>query len=162
MDYYSKINDDVNNKRNILYRQIDTVSSMNKLLSTLVCERTNLMNYLINVKNRNSNSISVYLNDLIDKFDSYISFLYEQIKIKKGFPIFELTDIENISQIKTVASIDYKETTINMNIYEEFKTIVNLINEVINCAIGEQDYYCINTLSQIKNDINKIIIKYEL
>jgi hypothetical protein len=49
MNHYDNFYEGLTDNRNLLYRQIDTVSTMNKLLSTLCCEINNLKNYRINI-----------------------------------------------------------------------------------------------------------------
>lgn len=162
MSYYDNFYEGLNDNRNLLYRQIDTVSTMNKLLSTLCCEVLNLKNYKMNIKGDNSIFIKEYLKELINKLKEYEDVLQEIIKIKNGFPIYQIGDIENISLIKTLASIDYKPSTVINNITNEFKVLRNLINETIGNAQKENDYKSINTLSSLLYEINKFLLNYEL
>lgn len=160
MNYYDNFYEGLNDSRNMLYRQIDTVSTLNKLLSTLYSEIHNLNNYKINVKGENSYFIKKDLNELIAKLSIYESNIQETIKIKNGFPIFDFQDIENISQIKTFASQDYKITTILTNIISEFNILKRIINESISCAQKENDYQTITFLSNLLYDVNKTLLQY--
>ena len=81
MNYYDNFYEGLNDNRNILYRQIDTVSTMNKLLSTLCSELHNLKNYRINVKGENSYFLKQYLKDIIYKLQNYDDKLQDLIKI---------------------------------------------------------------------------------
>ena len=162
MNYYDNFYEGLNDSRKLLYRQIDTVSIMNKLLSTICSELHNLKNYKINVKGENSFFIKHYLKDIIDMLEKYDYKIQELIKIKNGFPIFQIGDIENISLIKTLASIDYKPSTIVNNLANEFKIIKNLINDTITSAEKENDYQSINLLSDLLYDINKVLLNHEL
>lgn len=162
MNYYDNFYDGLNDNRNLLYRQIDTVSTMNKLLSTLCSEMHNLKNYKMNIKGENSFFLKQYLNEIIDKLNNYDTKLQELIKIKNGFPIYQLGDIENISLIKTLASQDYKPSTVINNIINEFKILKNIINETILNAQKENDYQSITILSNLLYEINKVLLNYEL
>jgi len=162
MNYYDNFYEGLNDNRNILYRQIDTVSTMNKLLSTLCSELHNLKNYKINVKGENSFFIKQYLKEAIEKLEKYDYKLQELIKIKNGFPIFQLGDIESISLIKTLASIDYKPSTIANNLVKEFKTLKEITNETLMNAQKENDYNSIDVLSDLLHDINSVLLNYEL
>ncbi len=162
MNYYDNFYEGLNDNRNHLYRQIDTVSSLNKLSSTLNSELYNLKNYKINVKGEYSYLIKEHLNKMIDTLHKYDDSLQELIKIKKGFPIYQLGDIENISLIKTLASIDYKPSMIINNITKEFNTLKSLINESISISEKEKDYQTINILSNLLFDINIVLTNYEL
>lgn len=162
MDYYDNFYEGLTGNRNLLYRQTDTVSAMNKLLSTLCSEIHNLKNYKSNAKGENNFYLKQYLNDLIKKLEIYDDKIQELIKMKNGFPIYQLTDIENISLIKTLASMDYKPSTIVNNITKEFKILKNLVNEAINNAKKENDYLTINILSNLLYEINKTLLNFEL
>lgn len=162
MDYYDNFYEGLTGNRNLLYRQTDTVSAMNKLLSTLCSEIHNLKNYKSNAKGENNFYLKQYLNDLIKKLEIYDDKIQELIKMKNGFPIYQLTDIENISLIKTLASMDYKPSTIVNNITKEFKILKNLVNEAINNAKKENDYLTINILSNLLYEINKSLLNFEL
>jgi len=155
MNYYDDFYEGLNDTRSILYRQIDTVATLNKLLSTVCSEIHNLENYYINIIGDNNYEYKLYLSKLINKLKDYDLKLKELIKIKNGFPIFQLGDIESISLIKTLPSMDYKTSTITNNLKNELKTIVNLINETIASAQKENDYQTIFILSEFSFIINK-------
>jgi DNA-binding ferritin-like protein len=162
MNYYDNFYEGLNDTRNLLYRQIDTVSTLNKLLSTLYSEIQNLKNYKINIKGENIFNTKQYLNEIINPLETYYDKIQELIKVKNGFPIFQLGDIESISLIKTLASMDYKTSTVLSNILNEFKIIKNLINETIATAQKENDYKSINILSDLLYEINKVLLNHEL
>ena len=162
MNYYDNFYEGLNDNRNLLYRQIDTVSTMNKLLSTLYCEIYNLKNYKINVKGENSYTLKLQLKEIIECFSFYENKIQELIKMKNGFPIYQVGDIESISSIKTLASMDYKVSTILNNLINEFKMIKSLINETITNAQKENDYITITTLSDLLYQINNFLLHYEL
>ena len=162
MQYYDDFYDGLKETRNILYRQIDTVAALNKLLSTIRSEINNLKNYKINLKGDNLLLYKEYLNNLINVFNDYEIKLEELIKIKGGYPIYQLGDIENISLIKTLPSIDYKINTIISNINNELKIIKKLINESIENALKEQDFSTVFILSELLFNVNKIIVSLSL
>lgn len=162
MNYYDNFYEGLNDNRNMLYRQIDTVSNLNKLLSTLCSEIHNLNNYKINVKGENSFSIKHKLKEVTDKLLIYEDEIREIIKIKNGFPIFEFQDIENISLIKTLASQDYKPTTIISNVINEFNILKKIINDSITSSQKENDYQTIIILSNLLYELNKVLLHYNL
>lgn len=162
MNHYDNFYEGLNDKRSLLYRQIDTVSTMNKLLSTLCSEIYNLKNYRMNIKGENSFIIKDHLKNIINTLNNYDDKIQEQIKIKNGFPIYHLGEIENISLIKTTTSMDYKISTVISSITNEFKILKNLINETISNAQKENDYQTINLLSNLLYEINKVLLNYEL
>lgn len=159
MNYYDDFYDGLNDTRSLLYRQIDTVATLNKLLSTICSEIHNLENYYINVIGENNYIYKIYLKKLIEDMNKFDFKLKELIKIKNGFPIFQIGDIENISLIKTLPSMDYKASTINNNLNNELKIISKLINETLISAQKENDYQTINILSKMQYLINKSIIE---
>lgn len=160
MQYYDDFYDGLKETRNILYRQIDTVSTLNKLLSTLYSEKNNLMNYKINVTGDNVLTIKDYITDMIYTFDDYEEKLQQLIKIKEGYPIYQLNDIENISLIKTIPSMDYKITTIQTNLNKELNIIKKLVNETITSAYKENDYYTVTLLSELLFNINNDLLNF--
>lgn len=161
MNYYDNFYEGLNDNRNILYRQIDTVSSLNKLLSTLCSEIHNLNNYKINIKGENSYLIKNNLKTIIDTLINYEDKIREIIKIKNGFPIFEFQDIENISLIKTLTSQDYKSSTVINNIINEFNVLKKIINDSISSAQKENDYLTTTVLSNLLYEINKTLLIYQ-
>lgn len=162
MNAYDNFYEGLNDKRNILYRQMDTVSMMNRLLSTLCSEINNLKNYRINLKGENSWLLKNKIESIIKKIYSYEEELQKIIKIKNGFPVYQLNDIENISLIKTLASMDYKPSMVINNIIKEFNILKNLINETIDNANKENDYYSIDILSKMLYEVNIILVDYQL
>jgi len=162
MNYYDNFYEGLNDSRNLLYRQIDTVSTMNKLSSTLCCEIQNLKNYKINIKGKDSYLIKLQLNRNIENLNYFTDQIQKLIKIKNGFPIFQLNDIENISLIKTLTSIDFKEATVSNNIKSEYKILKNLVIETINNAKKEDDIVTINLLSDLLYIIDDTLQNYEL
>ena len=74
MNYYDNFYEGLNDNRNLLYRQIDTVAALNKLLSTIYCEIHNLKNYKTNAKGENSYYIkeNLDLNNLLNIIGRYI------------------------------------------------------------------------------------------
>ena len=158
MNYYDDFYEGLNDSRNFLYRQIDTVAILNKLLSTLCSELYNLENYKINIVGENNYSYKCYLEKLTIKLNEFNLKIKELIKIKNGFPIFQLGDIETISLIKTLPSMDYKSTTITSNLNSELKTIITLINESLVSAQKENDYQTIVLLGELSFTINKAVI----
>ena len=73
-----------------------------------------------------------------------------------------MNDIENISLIKTLASMDYKPSMVINNIIKEFNILKNLINETIDNANKENDYYSIDILSKMLYEVNIILVDYQL
>ena len=162
MNYYDNFYEGLNDNRNLLYKQMDTVSSLNKLFTTLSSELYNLKNYKINVKGEYSYLIKEHLNEIVISLSKYEDQLQELIKIKHGFPIYQLGDIENISKIKTLASIDYKPSVVTNNIVNEFRILKSLINDTLSTAEKEKDYQTINVLSDLLFYTNKVLLNYEL
>lgn len=159
MDYYNNdFYDGLNDTRSFLYRQIDTVANLNKLLTTICSSLHNLKNYKINVLGDNSYNVKKYLKDLINKMEFHDSKLQKLIKIKQGFPIYQLGDIENISLIKTLPSMDYKSSVVISNINKELKIIIDLINESITSAQKENDYQTINLLANMQYEFNEFLL----
>ena len=162
MSQYDNFYEGLNDNRNMLYRQIDTVSIMNKLLSTICSEIHNLKNYKANIKGENSIFIKEKLKDIINELLIYDEKIEEIIKIKNGFPIYQLNDIENISLIKTLASMDYKISTVINNLVNEFNILKKLIKETIENASKEHDHYSIDTLSNLMHKVNVVLLEYQL
>lgn len=160
MQYYDDFYDGLKETRNILYRQIDTVATLNKLLSTLYSEKNNLKNYKNNVTGDNVLNIKDYITNMIYTFDEYEEKLEQLIKIKEGYPIYQLNDIENISLIKTIPSMDYKITTVQTNLNKELNIIKKLVNEAITSAYKENDYYTVTLLSELLFNINNDLLNF--
>ena len=81
MNYYDDFYEGLNDTRSILYKQIDSVATLNKLLSTICCEIHNLDNYKTNVVGENSYIYKKYLDSLMLKMKRFDKKLKELIKI---------------------------------------------------------------------------------
>lgn len=147
--HYNTFDDGLNEMRNILYKQVDDVATLNKLLSTLLCEIQNLENYKTNIAGDSKYIYKVYIKNLINKLRIYKEKITELIKIKNGYPIFELSDIENISLIKTLPSMDYKTSIINSNMKIELNSLYNQTNESLIEIKKNDDYQSINLLNEL-------------
>lgn len=158
MEYYDDFYDGLKDTRNMLYRQIDTVAILNKLSSTLCSEIHNLKNYNLNVIGDSNYIIKDFTEKVITILEKYDNKIKTLIKIKNGFPILQLGDIETISLIKTLPSMDYKGATISVNMNKEFKIINNLIEEAISSALKENDYQTITILSKMQYKLSSAIL----
>lgn len=158
MEYYDDFYDGLKDNRNILYRQIDTVAILNKLLATIFSEITNLKNYKMNLVGEDTVKTKEYLTKIINKLNEYSDKIQEIIKVKEGYPIYQLNDIESISLIKTLSSMDYKINTVNNNLNKELKTIKKLVNESIQNSYKEGDYSSIIVLSELLSITNKALL----
>ena len=160
MSFYNDFYDGLNDSRNNLYREIDTVSNLNKLFSTLHCHIQNLNNYQTNATGEETYYLNIKIDEIIDIFSNSQKQIQDLIKIKKGYPLYQLNDIENISLIKTLPSMDYKYNQIIKNITHELTIIKNLIKTVIENASREGDYSTIFILASPLFKIDQLIHFY--
>lgn len=141
-----------------MYREVDELSLLNKLFATLISERLNLDNYLTNIiitsnyqLKENISNMSFIISDAIENTKTLI-------KIKNGYPIFKLDDIELISIIKTKVSIAYKENIVLENIKEEINTLINLIKEILTKLNDNKNYEIITILANISLDLKRLLL----
>ena len=132
-----------------LYREVDELSLLNKLFATLLSERLNIDNYLANVKIENKTAIKDTLENINYLLSDALENIKNLIKIKRGYPIYKLDDIELISIIKTKVSGEYKESVVIENINSEMNIIINLIKEIISKIDTMKNYETINVLANI-------------
>lgn len=145
-DFYDGLKD----SRNYLYKQIDTVALLNKLFTTLYTELNNINNYMINIIGDNSYLYKIFLKNLYKDLDQSKNKIERLIKIKKGYPVYNLNDIETISMVKTLPSMDYKINIIENNIRKDLSIIKNIMNEIIDNAKKENDYLTIHILCDLE------------
>ena len=141
-----------------MYREVDELSLLNKLFATLISEKLNLENYRVNT----TITSKLYLKDNIDNLIFIIENSIEDtknlIKIKKGYPIFKLDDMELISIIKTKVSGEYKENIVIENIKNEMALILNLIKDIILKTELTKNYEIINIISNISYELKTALL----
>jgi len=142
-----------------MYREVNELSELNKLFTTLMSERINIMNYLTNGIVDTKVSLLDTLNDLLYSMDDSIDVVKDLIKIKKGYPIYKFSDIELTSSIKTHVSQDYKEGVIIDNIKKEINVILSIIKDIIQKLNMNTGYEIITALSNISYNLKKILLE---
>lgn len=141
-----------------MYREVNELSELNKLFTTLISEKINVMNYVTNVVIDTKPTLKDTLNDILYQIDDSIEVVKDLIKIKKGYPIYKLSDIELTSSIKTHVSQEYKEGSIIDNIKKEINILLSLINEIIKKLNITINYETITALSNISFNLKKILL----
>jgi DNA-binding ferritin-like protein len=142
-----------------MYREVNELSELNKLFTTLISEKINIMNYLANGIYETKINLSDTLNDLSYTLDDSLDVVKDLIKIKKGYPIYKLSDIELTSSIKTHVSQDYREGSIIDNIKKEINVILNIIKEIIQKLNMNTGYETISALSNISYNLKKLLLE---
>lgn len=142
-----------------MYREVDELSLLNKLFATLISEKLNINNYITNTNIQNKLYLKDLLSDLNYIFDDSLEDIKNLIKIKNGYPIYKLDDIELISLIKTKVSNEYKETMVIENIKYELSTISNLIKDIIDKINETKNYEVIMVLSNISYQVKKALLE---
>lgn len=141
-----------------MYREVDELSLLNKLFTTLLSEDLNIDNYISNTSIKNK----IYLKDVLDNLsyviDDSIESVKKLIKIKKGYPIYKLDDIELISIIKTKVAGEYKEDVVIDNLKSEINVLLNLIKEIIVKVEINKNYEIITVLSNISYQLKTILL----
>lgn len=145
-DYYS------------MYREVSELSSLNKLFATFLTEKINIMNYSSNVIIEKKLNLLSILDEFSYIIDDSLEKIKNLIKIKKGYPIFNLNDLELTSSIKTHISQDYKEESVTESINNEIDIILNLIKDIISKTTPTGDYETINILSNISYDLKTLLL----
>ena len=132
-----------------LYREVNEVSLLNKLFVTLISEKLNITNYTTNANIQNKMYLKDSLEEISYIIDDSLEKIANLIKIKKGYPIYKIDDIELISLIKTKISIEYNETTIIESLKGEIAIILKLINDILEKTGDNKSYEIITILSTI-------------
>lgn len=145
-DYYS------------MYREVNELSSLNKLFAAFLTEKINIMNYSSNAIIEKNLGLPSNLEELSYLIDDSLEKVKNLIKIKKGYPIFKLDDLELTSPIKTHISQDYKEESIIENINTEIEIILDIIKDIISKTSEAGDYDTINVLSNISFDLKTLLL----
>lgn len=142
-----------------MYREVDELSLLNKLFATIISEKLNINNYITNTNIQSK----IYLKDTLENIDFILTDallnIKNLIKIKKGYPIFKIDDIELISSIKTKASNEYMENLVIENLKKEMWTILNLITEIITKLTGTDSHEIISVLSNVSYQIKTSLLE---
>jgi DNA-binding ferritin-like protein len=141
-----------------MYREGSQLSSLNKLFAALLSEKINIMNYSSNALIEQKLNLQENLNELSYIIDDSLEKVKNLIKIKKGYPIFKLDDLDLISPIKTHISQDYKESSIIENINSEIDVLLNIIKDIVSKMSEVGDYDTINVLSSISYDLKTLLL----
>ena len=132
MDYYDGLYN--------MYREVDELALLNKLFVTILSEHLNINNYLINTSIKEKISLKDTLEDMDYILLANLDDLKYLIKMKKGYPIYKLEDIELISAIKTKEAGEYKEDLVTKNVKEEVNVIINLSRDIISKLEPRKSY----------------------
>lgn len=151
---------DFNDGLYAMYREVDELSLLNKLFATLICEKLNINNYLTNVNIQNKVYLKDSLEDINYNLDDSLTNIKNLIKIKKGYPVFKIDDIELISLIKTKISMEYMEEIVIENIKEEMNLILNLIKDIIYKVNNKESYETLSILSNISFQIKSKLLDF--
>lgn len=141
-----------------MYREVNELSSLNKLFAALLCEKINIMNYSTNVVIEKSLNLTATLEELSYIIDDSLDRVKNLIKIKKGYPIFKLNDLELTSPIKTHVSQNYKEGSVIESVNNEIEIILDIIKDIISKISKSGDYDTINVLSNISYDLKTLLL----
>ena len=142
-----------------MYREVDELSLLNKLFATLISEKMNLKNYLSNIVVTNQLYLKDLLTDLTYTIESALDDIINLIKIKKGYPVFQLDDIELISIIKTNVSTEYKENIVIDNLKNEINIIISLIKDIISKIDINKNYEILTILSNISYQLKSSLLE---
>ena len=142
-----------------LYREVDELSLLNKLFVTLLSENLNIDNYITNTTIVNKLKLKDTLDDMSYTLSDAIENVKNLIKIKKGYPIYKIDDIELISAIKTKVAGEYKENTVIDSLKEEINIIINLISDILNRVGNNKNYEIISILANISYQLRRILLQ---
>lgn len=141
-----------------MYREVDELSLLNKLFTSLISEDLNISNYIANTNIQSKMSLKDTLDNIKYIIEDSLANVKNLIKIKKGYPIYKLDDIELISVIKTKVAGEYKELVVIENIKNEMDIILNLIKDIIIQVEANKSYEIINILSNISYQLKTSIL----
>ena len=142
-----------------LYREVDELSLLNKLFVTLLSENLNIDNYITNTTIVNKLKLKDTLDDMSYTLSDAIENVKNLIKIKKGYPIYKIDDIELISAIKTKVAGEYKENIVIDSLKEEINIIINLISDILNRVGNNKNYEIITILANISYQLRRILLQ---
>ena len=142
-----------------MYREVDELALLNKLFTTLISEKLNIGNYIANTNVQNKLNLIDILANIEYIIDNSIEDVKSLIKIKKGYPIYKLDDIELISVIKTKVAGEYKENIVIDNLKSEINIIINLIKDIIIKVEDVKSYETINLLANISYQLKKALLE---
>lgn len=142
-----------------LYREVDELSLLNKLFVTLLSENLNIDNYITNTTIVNKLKLKDTLDDMSYTLSDAIENVKNLIKIKKGYPIYKIDDIELISAIKTKVAGEYKENIVIDSLKEEINIIINLISDILNRVGNNKNYEIISILANISYQLRRILLQ---
>ena len=141
-----------------MYREVDELVLLNKLFASLICEDLNLKNYATNVVIEHKTTLKDTIEELSFTINNANEDIKNLIKIKKGYPVYKIDDIELISTIKTNVSGDYKESTVIENIKTETNILLKLIKDIIMQAEADKNYEIISVLSSISYNLKTSLL----
>lgn len=141
-----------------MYREVDELSMLNKLFATLISEKLNISNYEANTTIQNKLYLKDFLTDIDYTITDSIEDVKNLIKIKKGYPIYKLDDIELISLIKTKVAGEYKESIVIENIKDEINLILNLMRDILIKIEPNKNYEIVSVLSNITYQLKKSLL----
>lgn len=124
----------------------EQIDALNDYMSNLKVEVNNLYNMHFNIIGSSFYGLHKKLQEFYEKFSTMYDATAERIKMKDGFPITSLKEMENKSQIKSMISQDYTGNQVLDVLQNDFSFLSLYTKDLIDYYEKMKDFYTVGML----------------
>lgn len=126
----------------------EQIEALNDYMSNLKVEINNLYNMHFNIVGSSFYGLHKKLMEFYDTISTMYDNVAERIKMKEGFPITSLKEMENKSQIKSMISQNYTGNQILDVLQNDFSYLSLYTTDLIEYFNKMNDFYTSNMLTE--------------
>lgn len=124
----------------------EQIDALNDYMSNLKVEVNNLYNMHFNIIGSSFYGLHKKLQEFYEKISTMYDATAERIKMKDGFPITSLKEMENKSQIKSMISQDYTGNQVLDVLQNDFSFLSLYTKDLIDYYEKMKDFYTVGML----------------
>lgn len=124
----------------------EQIDALNDYMSNLKVEVNNLYNMHFNIIGSSFYGLHKKLQEFYERVSSMYDNTAERIKMKEGFPLTSLKEIENKSQIKSMISQDYTGNQVLDVLQNDFSFLALYTKDLIEYFNKMSDFYTVSML----------------
>lgn len=131
------------------------VSMLNEYLANLKVLENNLYNLHFNIVGMSFFGMHRKLQEYYEKISQVYDAVGERIKMNNGYPITSLKQIEEVSTMKSMRSMDYTGTQVLEVLQNDFNFMKEYTNDLIHCYAKEGDFVTCDLLTKFLSYLEK-------
>lgn len=127
---------------------MDSVNILNEYMANLKVENNNLYNLHFNLVGLSFMGLHKKLQEYYEKIAIFYDSVAERIKMINGFPITSLEEMEKLSTIKSMKSMNFNTNQVFEILDNDFSFLVDYTKDLIKIFSDKNDYYTSSMLNE--------------